>query len=67
MEEADSSKTFESIYQITWHHITEDSNLHSHHNEDLNSHKRAILGLHQFHSLQHSEASGVNAMSLVQM
>jgi hypothetical protein len=32
------------VYQITWHHIPEDSNLHSQHHENLKSHKTHLLG-----------------------
>jgi hypothetical protein len=35
MEVTDSSETMVMIYQTTWHHIPEKSNLHSFHSENL--------------------------------
>ena len=31
------------IYQITWHHIPEDSNIHNYHHENLKSHMQCQI------------------------
>jgi hypothetical protein len=43
MEAVDSSETLGNIYKTVWHHIPEDSKLHSHHCENLRAHYTTVL------------------------